>query len=869
MLQADGATIILFLFSLVGAFTFCLWLWAKWASQLDWLTGLFVAFISVVTFTGWVGVVLASFGHFSLGGVTAVLLITSLLLAAWQRPFRRPTFQPSAPTDRYLVLLLILLAFLYFHPHEYIMGGADAGGYMNIAATLAQTGDFIIHDEWTPHLRQYPELTLRQQPAVWQTRYLQLVGWYIDDDDPSRLIPQFFPFHPVLLAIAMSVGGLKAGLWLTPLWGTIGLLAVYLLTRKLYDAPIGLLAVGLLGLTPTHIFFARYPTTEPLTLLLVFALLLVWQHLWDEEAAHPAWGVLGGLLVGAANLTRIDLPVLVILLVFWGGVRWWLGRWSRAWTMLGATAVPLLLHAILSAIWLNWPYTWNTYGSVFRLLQSGGVVTAVFLAALPILLIALMAWWQGGLQPANLARFSQAAWLRWLLVIGIINASLFAYFVRPILQPALSYPTWPGGQTIPLLDGENWVRLGWYLTPLGLALATGGLCWLVLRRFDLRSGLFLSVGVLMTVQYVYRIFNTPYHIYAMRRYVPVIIPVLMIYAAAALLAISRTKVPPNSLQFPPVPRSEGNSGQLRATSRLYSGISLALTALLLLGLVYQSRFVLPRTDYAGAISQLTAFHNLLQPDALIIICDPPESIFADRIGTPLRFLWGHDVATIRTDGPELADFVQEMKAYAVERQRPLQLIAINPIPTAVRQLLTLQPVTMSPIRLDMLQNTFTDYPSVRQTLYYGIEIYDVVESGGETAVTPLSIDIGTLDTAYIASGFYYKEQRPGDVTMRWTQTEALIEIPAYPGEINIEVRAKIFRPETVIATPVTVWLDGDEIGQFTPDNTWQTYTFSGQTSPANSTSTLQFNSVPFTPADLGINNDTRSLGFLLDWVRIK
>jgi 4-amino-4-deoxy-L-arabinose transferase-like glycosyltransferase len=857
MFQADGLTILLFLVGLALAFSVSLLVWAKRAGAhtshaLNWLEGVFVAFVGVVAFIGWVGVLLASFGHFSMMAVTAVLLLASGVLLVWQRPLPRPTFTPLTRPDWLLLLLLPLFTLLYFRPHEYILGGADAGGYMNIATTLAQTGDFIIHDEWMPLLREYADLTLRQQPPQWQTRYLQFVGWYIDDQEPTRLIPQFFPLHPVLLALGVGVGGLTGGLLVTPLWGVLSLLAVYLLTRQLFDAYIGLLAAFLLGITPTHIFFARYPTTEPLTLLLVFAMLFAWQRLWDDHPADPIWGIFGGLLLGAANLTRIDLPLVVLVVALFCGLRWWLGGWSRAWTWFVLTAVLLLLHAAISAVWLNWPYTWNTYGSVLRLLSRSGVVTAVLVLALLGAGVVIVAWWRGWLQGKHWQRLSHSTTLRWLLVVAVVGLSLFTYFGRPILQPIQSYTTWPGGQSVPVLDGENWVRLGWYLTPLGLALATGGLAWIILRRFEMRLGLFLSVGVLTTIQYVYRIFNTPYHIYTMRRYVPVVIPVLIIFTAVALLAIFRYRGRPWA-------------------SRLAPLAGAALTLVLVAGLLFQSRYVLPRSDFTGAVAQLTAFHQLLEPDALIIISEPPESTFADWVGTPLRFLWGHDVATIRSDNPELADFLQAMVDYAAERGRPLQLLAVDPIPTAVRQNLTLQPVTMFPLRLDMLQNSFTDFPSVRQNVYLGIEVYDVLPA--VTLAAPdapaLTIDVGTLDAAYIDSGFYYKEPLPGAETMRWTQAEAVMEIPAERGEVHVTVRAKIYRPEDVVPTAVIVWLDGRKIGQFTPDDKWQTYTFTSQSTPTNGLSRLRFVSETFNPAALGVNDDGRDLGFLLDWVKIE
>lgn len=167
-------------------------------------------------------------------------------------------------------------------------------------------------------------------------------------------------------------------------------------------------------------------------------------------------------------------------------------------------------------------------------------------------------------------------------------------------------------------------------------------------------------------------------------------------------------------------------------------------------------------------------------------------------------------------------------------------------------------------------NTFYEFPSTILTTYYGIEIYDVNRAAAIQNSFPVEIDIGTLDTLYIRDGFYYKEPLPGETTMRWTTGNATLEIPMNSDSpVAITIRAMIYRPETVSATPVTIFLDNQEIGQFTPGDSWQNYTFSAHPAPVNGISTLQFKSTPFNPAKLYLNNDTRNLGFLLDWVKIQ
>jgi hypothetical protein len=387
------------------------------------------------------------------------------------------------------------------------------------------------------------------------------------------------------------------------------------------------------------------------------------------------------------------------------------------------------------------------------------------------------------------------------------------------------------------------------LTPLGLLLATLGLAEILRRESFDRLGLFLAVGGLTIIQYVYNIFSTPYHIYAMRRYVPIVIPMLMIYAAVAIVAVARAR--------------KAWLGRLGGGS---------LTLVLVAGLVYQARFVLPQRDLRGAVEQLSNLNARLKSDAIVLISEPIESLLADTLGVPLRFVFGHDIATVRRDDASVLPFVERMMEYATEQSRPVQLIAVDPIAPAVRQALSLQPVEMFPMTLQMLMNTYYDYPAVIQTAYYGVEIYDVV--GLRSSYTldqsrPIEIDVGTFDTPFIRTGFYGKELLPGDATMRWTAGEATLDIPLpTEGPITVDVRAMIYRPEGVTAAPVAVWLDGEKVGEFTPGETWRIFSFPAQPRPIGGISALRFQTAAFNPASLGVNNDTRDLGFLIDRVTI-
>ena len=460
-------------------------------------------------------------------------------------------------------------------------------------------------------LRDHAQVALRQQPPELQTQYLQFVGWYFDDQDPSRIIPQFFPFHPVWLAIGLELGGIWGALLITPLWGVLGLAAVYFYTSRLFNPIAGLVAATLLALTPTHLYFTRYPTAEPLTLLLIFTGLWASQILWQEKKVAPAWGLLGGCSLGAAFLTRIDLPLIALIMIGLLLIRWRQGEWSKGWTVYSVSFLLFLLQAAASAWWLNRPYLLNTYSSVFRVLShSTGIGTAVLLSGLPLGFVFVWQWPRLHTWGKQLVQHTGAHYWRGAAVIAILLLSSYAYFWRPSLNPPTVYTDWLGSQ-VQLLDGVNWVRLGWYLTPLGLLLATAGASLIIWRESWPRLIVFLSIGFLTTTQYIYRNFIPPYHIYMMRRYVPIIIPVLVIAIAVGLFYLWQT-----------------------APQRLNQPLTILLLLALIAGFSSRIQPLWPHQEWQGAVTQLTTLHEQLAPNAILVINDPVNSLLADTLGVP-------------------------------------------------------------------------------------------------------------------------------------------------------------------------------------------------------------------------------------------
>jgi hypothetical protein len=85
----------------------------------------------------------------------------------------------------------------------------------------------------------------------------------------------------------------------------------------------------------------------------------------------------------------------------------------------------------------------------------------------------------------------------------------------------------------------NLVRLGWYLSPLGIALALAGLA-LMVYRINATSWLFLVIAAVASVVFLRLTYGTSdqHYIYIMRRYVPHVYPAFAIGIAYAIVRLT-------------------------------------------------------------------------------------------------------------------------------------------------------------------------------------------------------------------------------------------------------------------------------------------------------------------------------------------
>ena len=236
---------------------------------------------------------------------------------------------------------------------------------------------------------------------------------------------------------------------------------------------------------------------------------------------------------------------------------------------------------------------------------------------------------------------------------------------------------------------------------MGLASALLGLCLIIWRERSLPVQLFVAIGLLSTAVYVVNILNNPHHIYAMRRYVPVVIPALMIWGAYGLAAISRAR--------------------WRGAWLLTGLVLLAWLA----GMIWQSRVIWRQVDYAGAMAMLAHLDRDLAPEAIVLFDDQSPVGMGDVIGTPLRFIFDHPIFALRNPHAVTPDALRALVQDWQQQGRTVYVVSESGKEVSIKDVLPMGKAQRFTFDTTVLLPTYTDYPNQVVPQRYDLKAQEV------------------------------------------------------------------------------------------------------------------------------------------------
>ncbi len=664
---------------------------------------------------GWLAFFLAEIGHFSL--LTLTLLWGGLsLLLTWRIRRNQISWRPAYTSVKnknrlfsflpdwveYVTLgaWLILAGLLFLRPHQFIIGGADAGVYVNLGAEIARTGRILIQDDFLAGLPSnlYPAF-LRPITNTAAPYYI-LPAFFVTGNPIGEITPQFYHLHPVWQAIANSLGdgyfsSVQAELLLPGLWAALGSVAIYLTMRRIAGWETALLALAGLTFNALQIWFARYPTTETLTQF------LLWTGLWslsvwiENPRSRPLWGLLAGLALGQSFLVRIDMLFVLPILGLFGVWLWARDGWKQAYNWFFLPLALLVLHSLIHALWQSRPYFFELFGFAMQLLRVNWIIPVGAGIVGFGLLVGLGRY---RYQLAQLVRYQRP--FLGSLVLAFIIWGIYGWFIRPYLGQTTIWNDPYSASSIPQLNHENLTRLGWYLSPVGIGLGMIGI-GLLIWQANRKTAVTHSINLLIILIYITNIRANPHQIYAMRRYVPAVMPLFIIGAAYLLSWLTARK------------------------KTWVSGIALTLTLAWLGGFGWLARGFISQVDYPNILPQLNQFDNQIAPGSILIFNDPAPVGQGDFIGTPLRFLKGYNVLTLRDpDALDHQQFAQTLNQWQAQGHTIYWLQVPNgiewPLPDwALREIGTYD------IQTTALEGTYYHRPSQLNTLHWQGQIVQI------------------------------------------------------------------------------------------------------------------------------------------------
>jgi dolichyl-phosphate-mannose-protein mannosyltransferase len=803
---------------------------------------LFLAVAASVMASAWVGLVLAEAGWFSLVAAAAMLAVACAVLALFRRarlsaPVRRPrSWAEVAPAAAVLALALVLQA----RPSEYLVGGRDPGAYVAAMATIARTGGIVVTD---PVVLSIPpedvELFYRnpQRPDFSWSRFM---GLDLERPSSGRVFPQFFHLFPAFGAYLFQALGVRGALATPPVFGVLGTLAVFFALRRVFGQAPALLAGILLGVNVVQVWFARYPVSETMSQCLLFTGLLFLLQ-WEENRSG-AFGALGGVALGLTLLVRIDSALVLIPILLYVIVRRVRGDlpWRTALPFL-ATFAALALHAGWHAAFWARKYVLDI---VTRRYWSQP--TVVWLAAAALALAAIVAAHRFGALGRPFLE-AHGPGLRRGLTVAVVVLAAYAYALRPVLSawagadgndparrlanPGLLLAL--GFRQLAAHDAQSLVRLGWFVTPLGLVLGILGFV-AILREWRPRYLLPLLLGLSFSVFYLYKVRVWNDYPFALRRFVPVTLPLLLGLAAWFLVRLA------------------GRGGLRRLVA--------AALALLLGGFyVHDTARVAGFVDWRGAVGFVADVARRFGPQDVVVF-EQPRSIHL--LSLPLWAVHGVNALELARFNPDPDRLSHLVGAW---RGRWRNVYFVHTYRTDLCGLF-----------LERLETkdfgTFEWYAYDRKpgdpefrSLHFTVSRVVPPE---ELRVPSLDeVDIGGTDDVQV-SGFFDKEGGL-DRTFRWTGPCASVYLPGARAGATLSITVSAERRPLTSPARVAVSLSGRALGEFVAGPEWSEHVLVLPSPLPPGPTVLRLDVPSWRPANvIPGSSDTRDLGVMVDRIRV-
>lgn len=732
--------------------------------------------------------------------------------------------RPSALIPLALILLGV---WRFLPPAEYLMGGKDPGTYFNEGIQIAQRGTLVYED---PVVASVPSFARDLFfPSHQQEQYygLRFMGFFIQDPARGTVVGQFPHLFPASIAVAYGLDGLTGARRVTAIWGVLGLLAVYFVGARLIGRTAAAAAAGLLALHVIEVWFARYPNAELVMQTLLFAALLA--NARAHIDGNPFFAPVAAALLGLLLFLRFD-AVLAIAGVLSGLV---LGG-ARGIRPRASFVVVLLLFTCVAALYLTGP------------LRAYLSLPTVFLSNFP--------WWQYALLGAvvlmavvTLVAGRRSTWLSARVVV------LLPLVLTGIVWMAAAYALFwrrPSGPLAPHDAYALRMFTDFYLTLPALLAALLGFGLVARRRFWVAPEFFSTV-VIFSFFFFYKIRIWPDHFWMTRRFLPVILPAALLFAAAAALG--------------------GDPGPTPIRRRARSLIGLVFVALLAMHYSRAARPVVGHVEYAGIIPKLEHIAGIVGDDDLLIV-ESRNASDTYFLALPLAYVYGRNVLVLSNelpDKPTLGAFLD----WARTRYHRVLFLGGGGTDLLSRRW------TATPVESDRFQVPEYDaprnaYPRFVRQKEFDYSLYELTPPAAQQG-GPFDLDVGVRDDLHVLN-FHAKEQSEGR-TFRWSREASYVSITSLRAADRQVTLWMNDGGRSAAAPPadVSVELDGELLGSVRMGPSFRPYTLAipaalaARAAASGEPVRMKLTTPVWNPSRVLGTGDDRELGVMVDRVAVR
>ena len=785
----------------------------------------------------WIGGILAAASLFTWW---LYLAAAAAIAVALRRQGSRPSPFPgaSAPAAFQLAALLLLAgaAWLFARPAETFLLFEDSAVYTIAGINLAETGTLIPSVE--PLISKFHQVT----------RYLGPFQWWDARPTTDTLSIGFLPTPKVWAALATWLFGRGGAVWSAPLSGILGMLALLLFLQRSVGRLAALVATALVSVSFPQVWYARVLMSETFAQTALFGGLYL-LHIEREQnsGARPgAWGVAAALSLGLLSMIRFEAWLIV------GAV---LGGWLAA-QVFAAPGLRLRWPAAWVPRWLAWLggaslVAWGLSVAAAPHYYLNQLVLVLTRASLQLLVVAavavacgvaLLRRWGAGLVRNLLRTGSLANIALMVLTLAWAVAAVLDLWLRGVANRGVT----------------SWLAL--YLGWPGFALGAAGIVWLALSRPRAEVYALLTLTLISAIGYTLRPLVTRLHPWAIRRFVPYIVPALALGIGVLygrIWATLRTRAP----------------GRARAWRWLAAGALLLGSGLALASFGWATAPFVTYREAAGLWGQLEELAELYPSDAVLIFDDGPVG---QRLPQVMELVFGRG-AIAHAQPPGSLEFARLeaaiASAHAQGRKVFLNVTGGNlEWASELYGLRSYASYTAATPRMSYQLMPPPNSESIAP-LRFLVDIYEVVPRGemAPSQARTVSIPVTTGSYLHLRQGFYGIEADAQGRFFRWTGEYASLSVPMPPSDgalagIEVWLDLAAWHPEAVHDTIVTVELQGHAIATARVEHTAEPQRFRIQApyTPTEGQTTLEIGlrSTTWRPRDYGIE-DERTLGAML------